>query len=216
MRHIDAWSVDEQEEHKRQKRDARGCTVERAEPKTVHELEAERRGDGRSERGGHTEKSHTLGESRFGNHIGGNRRRGGIGERKGRAMEHAEADGNRKHRHRHIPKGRGGKCQKPHDQHHAARSVIEPPTDKWTHNHGNKRKRRRAYASKCFGAAQALDIERKRREAHDVIDEHAEIHQGDKHQVARPELDRLVSTDRPTRGVNVYSNFGCHCFPFCS
>ena len=66
--------------------------------------------------------------------------------------------------------------------------LLDAPADEWTDDDSNEREDGCADAGNCLGPAQALDEERERREAHDVVREDAEIHKDDEDKVFCPQL----------------------------
>ena len=174
------------EQHKGEDRDGGRGGIQHVKAKT-HELKAERGGDGRGKRRGHAKVAHALRKAGTCDDIGGDGCRGGVGEGEGRAMDHSKQNGRSKDRRQDISHGSHRQQDQSHHENCAARAIVEPPHER-THDDGDEAEEGSAHAGKGLGATQALYEERERREAHDVVREHAEVHEDDEHEVTRPQL----------------------------
>lgn len=103
-------------------------------------------------------------------------------------MDHAERYRQRERRHEHIAQRCQAEKQKADNEGSASDAVVEPPAHERTDDDSDEREDRGTDAGNRLGPAQALNEERERRKAHDVVREDAEIHEDDKDKVLRPQL----------------------------
>jgi hypothetical protein len=102
-------------------------------------------------------------------------------------VRHAKHDRYREHGDEGVPEGREAHEQQPDDECGAANAVVQPPAHGGPHNDSYKREERGAGAGHGLGPPEALDEEREGGEAHDVVGEHAQVHEDDEDEVLVPE-----------------------------